>query len=261
MNKYTIKELKKLLEEGRLSAAELLSLRKDPRQGIQNVLAAFDRKEAASQRLRASHQAMWHYEEELQRTIGAKAIAGIDEVGRGPLAGPVVVASVILPNQSDSLLGVNDSKSLSRTKREDFAEKIKEVALAYSIVEIDNIEIDKYNIFEATKLAMLKSISSLELMPDALLIDAMTLQTAIPQRAIVKGDQKSISIAAASIIAKVYRDEIMAQYALDYPEFDFANNSGYGTASHLQALRDYGYTPIHRRSFMPIKVMTKQYHK
>ena len=197
------------------------------------------------------------HEDEL-RAQGHRYIAGIDEVGRGPLAGPVYAACVVLPDDWD-IPGVNDSKKLSAKKREELSDIIREKAVAYGIGIADNTEIDDINILEATKNAMKRAIEScnekLSASGDAagidmLLIDAVRLDTGIQTESIIKGDEKSLSIAAASIVAKVARDNYMTEMDEVYPGYDFAGNKGYGTAKHYEGLRTLGYTPIHRRSFL-----------
>ena len=179
-----------------------------------------------------------------------KYIAGVDEVGRGPLAGPVVAAAVILPRDFD-LLGVNDSKKLSEKRREEMYGKIMEVAVAVSIGMRDHRRIDEINILNATKEAMTDAIKGLAEKPDVVLIDALSLDDVpAPQVSIVKGDSKSVSIAAASIIAKVTRDRIMVDYAEEYPGYAFEKNKGYGTKAHYEGIDRLGVCPIHRQSFL-----------
>ena len=199
---------------------------------------------------------VWNAEEKLQyeRALLAKGlryIAGVDEVGRGPLAGPVVCAAVIMPLDDESLIiGVDDSKKLSAKKREMLAEEIKKRALAYTIVEVSEKEIDEINILEATKLGMKKALETLSIAPETVLTDGnMTLNIDFPQRSVIHGDALSYSIGAASIIAKVYRDKMMDEYAKTYPQYAFDSNKGYGTAAHIQAIKEYGLCPIHRRTF------------
>ena len=181
---------------------------------------------------------------------GAKYICGIDEAGRGPFAGPVVVASVILPRDS-MIEGVNDSKKVSEKKREKVYEEIIQEAISYSVGIVDETKIDEINILQATKMGLTNSVKGLKVKPDVILVDALTnIDTCgIPYKSIIKGDALSYSIAAASIIAKVTRDKIMVKYNEIYPEYDFAKNKGYGTASHIAAIKEYGLCPIHRRSF------------
>ncbi len=177
-------------------------------------------------------------------------IGGIDEVGRGPLAGPVVTACVILPKDCD-ILYINDSKKLSATKREELYEEIMEKAISVSIGAASEARIDEINILQATYEAMRQAIDESKVEPQLLLNDAVTIpQVKIPQVPIIKGDAKSISIGAASIIAKVTRDRMMVEYENIYPEYHFASNKGYGSAEHIEALKKYGPCPIHRRSFI-----------
>lgn len=199
---------------------------------------------------------VWNADEKLQyeRVLLAKGvqyIAGVDEVGRGPLAGPVVCAAVIMPLDDESIIvGVDDSKKLSAKKRETLAEEIKKRALAYTIVEVSEKEIDEINILEATKLGMKKALETLEIQPQSVLTDGnMTLNIDFPQRSVIGGDALCYSIGAASIIAKVYRDKMMDEYAKEYPQYAFDSNKGYGTAAHIQAIKEYGLCPIHRRTF------------
>ncbi len=177
-------------------------------------------------------------------------ICGIDEVGRGPLAGPVVAGAVILPKDCD-ILYINDSKKLSEKKREMLYEEIMTKAVAVGIGIVGPERIDEINILQATYEAMREAISKLGVTPDLLLNDAVKIPAVdIPQVSIIKGDAKSASIGAASIIAKVTRDRMMVEYDSIFPEYDFASNKGYGTAVHTKALREIGPTPIHRRSFI-----------
>lgn len=199
---------------------------------------------------------------------GITSIAGIDEAGRGPLAGPVVVASVIMPRKS-MIEGVNDSKKVSEKKREKLYEEIINECIAYGVGIIDQEEIDKINILNATKEGLTKAIKEMENnlkekkqkieKPEIILVDALTkIDTDhIPYRSIIKGDSKSYSIAAASIIAKVTRDRIMRQWDEVYPMYGFAKHKGYGTVAHMEAIREYGLCPLHRRSFVKNIVINK----
>ena len=196
---------------------------------------------------------MLAYEKELY-TQGIHLIAGVDEVGRGPLAGPVVAAAVILP-ENCKIPGLNDSKKIPKSKHKEIYEAVLQNAIAIGIGVKDNQVIDQVNIYEATKLAMMEAIGQLEPQPQHLLIDAMKLDLPISQTSIIKGDANSLSIAAASIVAKVTRDQMMEEFDREYPGYDFAQNAGYGTAKHLAGLDKLGVTPIHRRSFEPIKSM------
>lgn len=196
---------------------------------------------------------MLAYEKELY-TQGIDLIAGVDEVGRGPLAGPVVAAAVILP-ENCKIPGLNDSKKIPKSKHKEIYEAVLQNAIAIGIGVKDNQVIDQVNIYEATKLAMMEAIGQLDPQPQHLLIDAMKLDLPIPQTSIIKGDANSLSIAAASIVAKVTRDQMMEKFDREYPGYDFAQNAGYGTAKHLAGLDQLGVTPIHRRSFEPVKSM------
>ena len=196
---------------------------------------------------------MLAYEKELY-TQGIQLIAGVDEVGRGPLAGPVVAAAVILPEDC-KISGINDSKKIPKSKHKEIYEAVLQNAVAIGIGIKDNQVIDQVNIYEATKLAMMEAIGQLEPQPQHLLIDAMKLDLPIPQTSIIKGDANSLSIAAASIVAKVTRDQMMEEFDCEYPGYDFTQNAGYGTANHLAGLDKLGVTPIHRRSFEPVKSM------
>ncbi len=191
---------------------------------------------------------MLHYEQKLWNS-GLEFVAGVDEAGRGPLAGPVVAAAVIFP-QDIFIAGINDSKKLSSSRREELLEIIQRKALSFAVGIVDEKEIDRINILRATFKAMRMAIGSLSIHPEHLLIDGGPLPEKIyPQTAIVKGDQKSFSIAAASIVAKVVRDRMMVKYDKEYPQYGFARHKGYGTKEHVNAIRKYGPCEIHRRSF------------
>ena len=207
--------------------------------------------------LREKLQTMQEFERGL-RAKGIKYIAGIDEVGRGPLAGPVVSACVVLPEDFD-VLGVDDSKKLSEKKREELFDKILSKALAWGVGMCDNSIIDEINILNATKRAMAQAIANADKALgencgahiEHLLIDALTLdELDLPQTGIIKGDAKSLSIAAASIVAKVTRDRMMVEYAKEYPYYAFESNKGYGTKAHYQGISEHGITPIHRKTFL-----------
>lgn len=188
-------------------------------------------------------------ENEIYKT-GVQTICGIDEAGRGPLAGPVVVAAVIMPKDS-FIEGVNDSKKVSEKKREALYEQITNEAIAWGVGIIDQKEIDEINILNATKKGLTTAIKELKVKPDRIIVDALDkIDTlGIPYTPIIKGDAKCYSIAAASIIAKVTRDRIMRQWDEIYPMYGFEKHKGYGTAMHMQAIREYGLCPLHRRSF------------
>lgn len=184
---------------------------------------------------------------------GYTLIAGVDEVGRGPLAGPVAATAIIMPKDC-YIEGVTDSKKVSPKKRKELKTQILEKAIAVSTIFINEKIIDEVNIYEATKLAMYQAINGLDPKPDYVLIDAMPLDLDIPHESIIKGDEKSFTIACASIIAKEARDELMDEFDQKYPEYDFKQNKGYPTKKHRNALLTYGVTPIHRRTYGPVKV-------
>ncbi len=191
---------------------------------------------------------MFEYEEKY-KSLGL--VAGMDEAGRGPLAGPVVCACVIMPLEKEKIIeGINDSKKLSPKKREELFEKIVNTAIDYSIVEIDEKTIDEINILQATKLGMKRAVENLKVKPKTVLIDAVKIDCNIPQENIIKGDAKSYNIASASILAKVYRDRLMVNLAKTYPEYHFEKHKGYGTKDHIDALKKYGKCKIHRNSFI-----------
>ena len=192
----------------------------------------------------------YKYELELWNK-GINLIAGVDEVGRGPLIGPVVAAAVILPKDF-VLEGLTDSKKLSEKKRESFYQIIKEKAISIGIGVIDEKRIDEINIYEATKEAMIMAINNLNPKPEHVLIDAMPLDLTIPTTSIIKGDLLSISISAASVIAKVERDHMLYVIDKEYPMYDLKNNKGYGTKKHLEAIKKYGITKYHRLSYKPV---------
>ena len=191
------------------------------------------------------------YERELRKK-GITLIAGVDEVGRGPLVGPVVTACVILPEKFD-LEGLTDSKKLSEKKREILYKEIEEQALGIGIGIVDNKEIDKINILNATKKAMMMAINNCNVRPEHVLIDAVKLDIDIPTTSIIKGDLKSITISAASVIAKVTRDHMLYELDKKYPMYDFKHNKGYPTKKHIEAIMEYGIIKEHRRSYSPVK--------
>ena len=182
---------------------------------------------------------------------GFSLIAGVDEVGRGPLAGPVVCAAVIMPLGLDELIiGVDDSKKLSAKKREELAEEIKKRAVCYSIIEIDEKTIDEINILQATRLGMKRAVEELATTPNIVLTDGnMTIDIEHKQKSIIKGDALSYTIGCASILAKVYRDNLMDEFAKEYPHYAFEQNKGYGTKAHIDGIKEFGLCPIHRRTF------------
>ena len=248
----TIKEIKEQLANiQRLDDPLLAELEQDSRSGVIQAIAK--RKREIQKRIDEDErlEGMLAYEKECYAR-GIELIAGVDEVGRGPLAGPVVAAAVILP-KACKIPGLNDSKKIPKYKHKEIYEAVLQNAIAIGIGVKDNQVIDQVNIYEATKLAMMEAIGRLDPQPQHLLIDAMKLDLPISQTSIIKGDANSLSIAAASIVAKVTRDQMMEEFDREYPGYDFAQNAGYGTAKHLAGLDKLGVTPIHRRSFEPVK--------
>ena len=238
-------------ELAKIGAEELMVFIKkyqwDERTGVKNLVETAEKRYEKLQKEIARTENLKKYEKEYDNYT---YIAGIDEVGRGPLAGPVVACAVILPKDCD-ILYINDSKQLSAAKREELYDIIMEKAVAVGIGMDGPDRIDEINILQATYEAMRQAITQLTPQPALLLNDAVTIpEVSIPQVPIIKGDAKSISIGAASIVAKVTRDRMMVHYDTIYPEYDFASNKGYGSAKHIAALKKYGPTPIHRSTFI-----------
>lgn len=251
MKNKSVKEIKEIVDnlstESYLEYIEIL--RDDERKSVQNIAVKMAKKLDAIRKENDRLETINIFENE-GYDKGYLYIGGIDEAGRGPLAGPVVAAVVVF-KQNTKIEGINDSKKLSEAKREELFDIIKEQALDYGIGIVNNNEIDEFNILQATYMAMKKAINCLEKTPDYLLIDAATIPGVdTPQKPIIKGDSKSISIAAASILAKVTRDSIMYQYDEMYPEYGFKGHKGYGTKEHYEAIEKHGITPIHRKSFL-----------
>jgi ribonuclease HII len=250
LSKMTIKEIDhwiSQISENELSQI-LTCLEKDPRKGVQ---ALVKKKRRQVQRTIANLEKI-HQKKQLEDELmsqGFQFIAGIDEVGRGPLAGPVVAAAVIMPKES-CILGMEDSKKLSEKTREKLNLKIRKEAIAIGIGQVEPQIIDQINILEATKLAMNNAVEQLHPSPDLLLIDAVQLPSDIPVKAMIHGDERCYSIGAASIVAKVYRDNLMKEYAKQFPQYGFESNKGYGSAEHIAAIRRFGATPIHRKTFI-----------
>jgi ribonuclease HII len=186
------------------------------------------------------------------RQHGWTRIAGLDEAGRGALFGPVVAAAVIL-NPKRRIVGLDDSKKLPAERRAQLAERVREHALAWAVAEVDAQRIDAWNIYQASRQAMIAALQQLRIVPDYLLIDAMQLDVLIEQKSIIKGDGRSVSIAAASILAKTHRDARMEEWDAAYPQYGLARHKGYATPDHLEALRLHGPTPLHRYSFAPVR--------
>ena len=190
--------------------------------------------------------------ERAARKLGWTRIAGLDEAGRGALFGPVVAAAVIL-NPKRRIVGLDDSKKLTPERRAELAPRIRDHALAYAIAEIDAQRIDAWNIYQASRQAMTAALQQLPIQPDYLLLDAMQLDVLIEQKSLIRGDARSVSIAAASILAKTHRDARMAEWDAVYPQYGLAQHKGYATQEHLEALRLHGPTPLHRYSFSPVR--------
>ncbi len=225
----------------------LKAFREDVRPGARRLVEKYQR---AMDKLEAEKKRIVKMMEYERRYADYEYIAGIDEVGRGPLAGPVVTCAVILPKDCD-ILYINDSKQLTQKKREELYEEITAKAISYGIGISSPQRIDEINILQANYEAMRQSIKNLSVIPDILLNDAVTIpEVRIPQVPIIKGDTKSISIAAASIVAKVHRDRLMVEYDKQYPGYGFASNKGYGSEEHVQAIKKLGPSPIHRKSFL-----------
>ncbi|MCH4123324.1 MAG: ribonuclease HII [Levilactobacillus sp.] len=228
----------------------LAPLAADSRKGAQLLLTQIKRRLAKAETAERAFQQRLHYERALWQR--GQLVAGIDEVGRGPLAGPVVTSAVILPETFDIPL-VNDSKQLTPKERERLYPLILAQATAVSVGIGSPQLIDQINIYQATRVAMQRAVLGLGVAPQHLIVDAMQIPVDLPQTRLIKGDAKSASVAAASIVAKVYRDHLMATYDELYPGYGFAQNAGYGTAEHLAGLADRGVTPIHRQTFSPVQ--------
>lgn len=228
----------------------------DTRKGVQKAIESRKKQLFKQQELENNYIIMNHYENEILNHNNEALICGVDEVGRGPLAGPVVACAVIL-NKGHHYLGLNDSKKVPAKQRSILNEKLKDNVMSYAYGIATPQEIDDLNIYQATQVAMQRAIDQLSIKPTHLLIDAMKLDNDIPQTSIIKGDAKSVSIAAASIMAKEYRDDYMKELANEYPKYGFEKNVGYGTKQHLEAIDTFGVIKEHRQSFEPIKSMLK----
>lgn len=250
----TIKEIQTLLAGVKELDSPLFDqLKADQRKGVQ---LAIQKRQKELRDLKEEYdrqEALLVYEKDLYAQ-GIEWIAGVDEVGRGPLAGPVVAAAVILPKRLH-IPFLNDSKKIPKSRHENLYDQIMAQAVAVGIGQVDASMIDTCNIYQASKLAMEQAIGNLAVSPQHLLVDAMTLNSPISQTAIIKGDATSLSIAAASIVAKVTRDRLMTTYDKEYPGYGFGKHAGYGTKEHLLALEQLGPCPIHRKTFEPIKSM------
>lgn len=254
----TIKEITSLLAEiSDLCDTRFEQFSTDSRLGVQKAVIKRKKEIQAENDEKKRLEAMLRYEQALYQK-GVTLIAGVDEVGRGPLAGPVVAAAVILPRNCQ-IKGLNDSKKIPKKKHQTIYNQVMKEAVAIGVGVKDQTIIDQVNIYEATKLAMLDAILQLNPQPQALLIDAMQLDIPMSQQSIIKGDANSLSIAAASIVAKVTRDRMMTEFDKKYPGYGFAQNAGYGTQMHLAGLKKFGISPIHRQTFEPVKSMLKKF--
>lgn len=248
----TIKEISERLKKTDVPLEWIAQLETDPRQGVQKLLAQWKRRKKHEQQLKKQWESMSHFER-FYRAQGLKPIAGVDEVGRGPLAGPVVAAAVILPDDC-YIPGLNDSKKLQLSEREKLYNQIDRTAVAWATASVSVKRIDEVNIYQATLEAMTQAVNQLNQVPQVLLNDAVVLpDIEVVQEKVIGGDQRSISIAAASIMAKVTRDRFMEKLGEVYPQYGFERHMGYATAEHLQALRKYGPTEVHRQSFAPVR--------
>jgi len=248
--KFSIFKIKEIvLESSREFWPEISEeLKLDSRKGVQKMGFHLENKLANLEKEKARLRKLQQMEDTL-RKAGYRYVGGIDEVGRGPLAGPVVAACVILP-EGCHLAGLNDSKKLTAEQREVLEQQIKMEAVAWSVGLVNHKEIDILNIYQSTRLAMLKAVKALTVKPDYLLLDAMNIVTNIPQKSVIHGDSQCAAIAAASIIAKTYRDRIMRIMDAFYPVYGFKENKGYGTARHVEALKLHGPSRVHRSSFL-----------
>ncbi|MFC4768679.1 ribonuclease HII [Effusibacillus consociatus] len=256
MKNHSIEQIRTWLEsQSDVTDRTLLALKKDSRSGVRALAESYIKKRARQQAEAERMKQLWKFERTLTDQ-GFRMIAGIDEAGRGPLAGPVVAGACILPVGVE-IPGLNDSKQLTAEQRETLFHVIRDKAIACGVGIVDVDYIDTYNILQATYEAMRRAIDGLGVEPDHLLNDAVTIpKVTIPQLPIVKGDAKSHSIAAASILAKVTRDQLMKEYGRIYPEYGFEKHMGYYTPEHIHALQKYGPCPIHRRSFAPVAVFS-----
>lgn len=246
---YTIKEIKKYLKKIKVDEKTINNLISDSRKGVQKLAKKYKKIEKRKKELKEKWKKMNSINDKL-REKGYEFICGLDEAGRGPLAGPVVASAVLL-DPFEKIIGLDDSKKISEKRREELFEEINKKAISVGVGIVENDIIDEINIQQASFKAMKKAINKLEFLPDYLLVDGNREipEIDILQKTIIDGDAKVNSIAAASIIAKVTRDRIIESYDKDYPQYGFAQNKGYGTKEHINALKKYGPTPIHRYSY------------
>jgi len=250
----TVKEITMHLQQASNFEEWMKEIENDERAGVKKAWASWLNRYEKQQKIIEEHQAKLAFDASFKLSKDSY-VAGVDEAGRGPLAGPVVTAAVILPENCEELVGVNDSKQLSKLQRAEFANTIKQYAFSYAIHFQDVEAIDTFNIYEATKQSMKQSVLNLHIRPDYVILDAMEIPIDIPQSSIIKGDAKSLAIAAASILAKNARDEYMEQLHKEFPQYGFDQHAGYGTKQHLEAIEKFGPTIHHRKSFEPIKTL------
>lgn len=257
MRTEPIHKIKEIFQSAHVDDKIIEQLRGDSRIGVQRLLAIYDKQKMQEEKLKAELMLKKQFEDQF-RLSENDLLAGVDEAGRGPLAGPVVAAAVILPRNFE-YLGIDDSKQISEVERNLLFKQITENAISYSVSIVQAQEIDQLNIFEATKQAMTRALESLDSIPQIALIDAVKLAGLnFPTQSIIKGDEKSLAIAAASILAKVTRDKIMVELHKKYPEYKFNKNKGYGTKQHMTALKKYGPTVEHRKSFSPVQMTLRK---
>lgn len=258
ISSMSLAEIKQLINRNTEFSADLPEIMRamsaDARVGVRNLCRVLEKRRQRAQNEKSRLEALFLHEG-LLRDRNIEIIAGVDEAGRGPLAGPVIAAAVILPFKA-CIYGLNDSKKLSAKKRKTLAAQIKKVSLAWAVGIGTVNEIKEINIYNASMLAMRRAVSGLDIKPDHVLVDGFAVpDLGISQTAIVGGDGKSASIAAASILAKETRDDLMSMCHYMYPEYGFDRHKGYGTIEHLQALKRYGPCPIHRQGFGPVKAL------
>lgn len=259
----TLKTIKDITEQ--LKAVEepelwMEELELDSRTGVQNALNRWKRRYEKRKVTEQTHAAKEAFDASYA-SFDEAMIAGVDEAGRGPLAGPVVTAAVILPRETPELVGLDDSKTIAKAERERLAEKIRSVAISYSAHIQSAKTIDEMNIYAATRDSMEQAVKGLSIRPDFVIVDAMSLNVNCPTESVIKGDAKSLAIAAASIIAKTTRDAIMDEIHNEFPVYKFNKNAGYGTSEHVLALQIHGPSEHHRASFEPVKSMLKERRK
>lgn len=257
MKTKSIKQIKQLFSEKKVTPHILSELQADERKGVQQILRSYEKQQVKQKELQERFLQMKQFDEQFKHSA-LDYIAGVDEAGRGPLAGPVVAASVIL-SPDFQLTGLTDSKQLTEDERNEYYDYVAQHAIDYHIEVVSHEVIDEINILNATKQAMKTSLLELQQRPTVGLIDAVALEDMpFAIEAIIKGDEKSMAIAAASVLAKVTRDRLMEQYDAQYPMYGFKQHKGYGTKAHIEAIQTYGISPIHRTSFGPVEQLIKK---